>query len=71
VVNRMMGIADVKLQLMTWSVPTTIAWAIGGVLIALINLIFGTHGSLLDPLIPLAGLGVMWVVIRRKGYFKQ
>jgi gluconate transporter len=71
VVNRMMGIADVKLQLMTWSVPTTIAWAIGGVLIALTNLIFGANGFLLDPLIPLAGLGVMWVVIRRKGDFKQ
>ncbi len=66
VVNRMMGVADVKLQLMTWSVPTTIAWAIGGVLIALINLVFGANGSLLDPLIPMVGLGVMWVVIRRK-----
>ncbi|WON78850.1 gluconate:H+ symporter [Serratia sp. UGAL515B_01] len=28
VVNRMMGIKDVKLQMMVWSVPTTIAWAI-------------------------------------------
>lgn len=35
VVNRMMGIKDVKLQMMTWSVPTTIAWGISlvGVLI--------------------------------------
>ncbi|WP_127959459.1 GntP family permease [Serratia microhaemolytica] len=35
VVNRMMGIKDVKMQMMTWSVPTTIAWAISlvGVLI--------------------------------------
>jgi GntP family gluconate:H+ symporter len=27
VVNRMMGVKNVKLQLLTWSVPTTIAWA--------------------------------------------
>lgn len=35
VVNRMMGIKDVKLQMMVWSVPTTIAWAISlcGILI--------------------------------------
>nr|WP_314264901.1 gluconate:H+ symporter [uncultured Moellerella sp.] len=35
VVNRMMGIKDVKQQIMVWSIPTTIAWAIGlvGVLI--------------------------------------
>ncbi|EKT53072.1 GntP family permease [Providencia sneebia] len=35
VVNRMMGIKDVKQQMMVWSIPTTIAWAIGlvGVLI--------------------------------------
>jgi GntP family gluconate:H+ symporter len=35
VVNRMMGIKDVKQQMMVWSVPTTIAWAISlvGVLI--------------------------------------
>lgn len=35
VVNRMMGIKDVRQQMMVWSIPTTIAWAIGlvGVLI--------------------------------------
>lgn len=35
VVNRMMGIKDVKQQMMVWSIPTTIAWAIGlvGVLV--------------------------------------
>ncbi|CAB5589810.1 GntP family permease [Providencia hangzhouensis] len=35
VVNRMMGIKDVKQQIIVWSIPTTIAWAIGlvGVLI--------------------------------------
>ena len=30
VVNRMMGISDVKQQMIVWSIPTTIAWAIGG-----------------------------------------
>ncbi|NHB95571.1 GntP family permease [Photorhabdus stackebrandtii] len=29
VVNRMMGIKDVKQQMIVWSVPTTIAWVIG------------------------------------------
>ncbi|ERK14047.1 Gluconate permease [Serratia fonticola AU-P3(3)] len=35
VVNRMMGIKDVKQQMMVWSVPTTLAWAISlvGILI--------------------------------------
>jgi GntP family gluconate:H+ symporter len=35
VVNRMMGIKDVRQQMMVWSVPTTIAWAISlvGILI--------------------------------------
>ncbi|MEY1195912.1 GntP family permease [Providencia rettgeri] len=35
VVNRMMGIKDVKQQIIVWSIPTTIAWAIGlvGVLV--------------------------------------
>ncbi|MEP7107009.1 MAG: gluconate:H+ symporter [Ferruginibacter sp.] len=66
VVNRLMGITEVKHQLMTWSVPTTIAWATGGVLIALVNLVFGTHGSLFDPLIPLLGLGVIFVAVRGK-----
>ncbi|MFB9998606.1 GntP family permease [Providencia rustigianii] len=35
VVNRMMGIKDVKQQMIVWSIPTTIAWGIGliGVLI--------------------------------------
>ncbi|MCC8374594.1 MULTISPECIES: GntP family permease [Photorhabdus] len=29
VVNRMMGIKDAKQQMIVWSIPTTIAWAIG------------------------------------------
>lgn len=66
VVNRMMGIVEVKHQLMTWSVPTTLAWAIGGILIALVNIIFGVGGSLLDLLIPLLGFGVVFLLIGRK-----
>jgi gluconate transporter len=64
VVNRMMGIEDVKQQLMTWSVPTTIAWAIGGIFISTINLVFGTGGSLLDPLIPFGGLLLLYLVLK-------
>ncbi|QJW89054.1 GntP family permease [Spirosoma taeanense] len=65
VVNRMMGIAEVNQQIMAWSVPTSIAWAVGGVLIALINLAFGSGGSLLDPLIPLTGLGIISLILRK------
>ena len=64
VVNRMMGIVNVKQQLLTWSVPTTIAWAIGGILISIINLVFGTGGSLLDPLIPIGGLLLLYLAIK-------
>lgn len=65
VVNRMMGITDVKQQIMVWSVPTTIAWAIGGISVALVNLMFGSGGTLLDPLIPLIGLGIIFLVARK------
>lgn len=63
VVNRMIGISEVKQQMVVWSVPTTIAWAIGGAGVALMNLLFGTGGSWLDPLVPmmvLAAIG-LWV----------
>lgn len=56
VVNRMMGISEVKKQMIVWSIPTTIAWAVGGTCIAVLNLVFGSHGSLLDPLLPLVVL---------------
>ncbi|WP_427853470.1 hypothetical protein [Desulfotomaculum nigrificans] len=41
VVNRMMGIDDVKEQMMVWSVPTTIAWATSLVTLLVANAIFG------------------------------
>lgn len=64
VVNRMMGISEVRKQMIVWSIPTTIAWAVGGVCVAVFNLIFGSHGSLFDPLLPLLVLaGLMAYVI--------
>lgn len=60
VVNRMMGISEVKKQMIVWSIPTTIAWGIGGISVALANLIFGENGSIIDPLVPLVVLvGIM------------
>ncbi|ALS33950.1 gluconate:H+ symporter, GntP family [Pseudoalteromonas translucida KMM 520] len=53
IVNRLMGVTEVKKQLVIWTVPTTIAWAIGGSLIMILNLFFGSHGSIYDPLFPL------------------
>lgn len=41
VVNRMMGIEDVKEQVMTWSVPTTLAWLTSGIMLVIVNAIFG------------------------------
>ena len=65
VVNRMMGITDVKQQMAVWSISTTIAWAIGGISIALLNLFMGTGGTLLDPLLPLTGLLVILLFVKR------
>lgn len=41
VVNRMQGIEDVKEQIMTWSVPTTLAWLTSGILLLIANALFG------------------------------
>ena len=66
VVGKLMGISDVKVHITTWSVPTILGWAIGGILIASINLVFGTRGSLLDLLIPLVGLAIVIWIVRKK-----
>ena len=59
VVNRMMGISEVKKQMIVWSIPTTIAWGIGGAFVALANLVFGQDGKLIDPLLPLVILALV------------
>lgn len=41
VVNRTMGITNAKEQMRVWSITTTIAWAIGFVVLLIINMIFG------------------------------
>ena len=66
VVNRMMGISDVKLQVEAWSVSTTIAWAIGGTSIALVNLVFGAGGTWLDPVFPPLVMVVIFFVIHKR-----
>lgn len=53
VVNRMMGINDVKQQMIVWSIPTTIAWGIGGISVILANLVWGNDGSFFDLLLPI------------------
>ncbi|MDO5054771.1 gluconate:H+ symporter [Pasteurella oralis] len=63
VVNRMMGINDVKKQMIVWSVPTTIAWAIGGSSVILANLIWGNDGSITDLLLPLGVLAAILVYV--------
>jgi gluconate:H+ symporter, GntP family len=68
VVNRMTGIVEMKQQITVWSISTTIAWAIGGTGVALLNLLFGAGGTVLDPLLPLLVLGIMLLVVRRKSF---
>jgi len=41
VVNRLLGIEDVKEQIMTWSIPTTLGWLTSLVMLLLANAIFG------------------------------
>ncbi len=66
VVSRLIGMTDVKQQIIAWSLPTTIAWAIGGIMIALVNLCFGTGGSWLDPALPLGVLCIIgWVMWKK------
>ena len=40
VVNRLLGIEDVKEQIMTWSVPTTLGWAVSLVALVVASLLF-------------------------------
>ena len=64
VVNRMMGINDVKKQMVVWSVPTTIAWAIGGSLVIICNLIWGNDGSIFDLFLPLGVLAAIMLYVK-------
>lgn len=66
VVNRMMGIADVRKQILVWSVPTTLAWAVGGIIIAMVNGIFGSGGSWADPLVPAIVLIMIMILVGKK-----
>lgn len=66
VANRMMGITDVRKQLIVWSVAICIPWGISGTSIALLNLFFGAGGTLLDPLLPACILAVMLIFVRKK-----
>lgn len=59
----MMGINDVKKQMIVWSIPTTIAWAIGGSLVILANLVWGNDGSITDLLLPLGVLAVILLYV--------
>ncbi len=41
VVNRFIGIEDVREQIRVWSVPTTLAWLTSGICLVIVNAIFG------------------------------
>ena len=42
VVNRMLGIKEVKEQILMWSVPTTIVWAVAFVELLIASALFGS-----------------------------
>ncbi|MBF3355226.1 GntP family permease, partial [Leptospira borgpetersenii serovar Hardjo-bovis] len=50
-------------------VPTTIAWGMGGSGVVLFNVLFGSCGSCLDPLLPIFVLAaiMLWVRWRAQG----
>lgn len=66
VVNRMMGLTDIRQQIFAWSLPTTLAWGVAGTGIALLNLAFGSGGSLMDPVAPIVALAIIVVATRYK-----
>jgi len=41
VINRMLGIKEVKEQILTWSIPTTLAWAVSLIMLLIVNAFFG------------------------------
>ncbi|RWR06528.1 gluconate:H+ symporter [Siminovitchia fortis] len=41
VINRMLGIKNVKEQILTWSVPTTLAWGTSLIMLLIVNAFFG------------------------------
>ena len=60
IINRTLGIDELPDQIAVWSLTSTFAWAIGASLVMLFNLLFGSAGTLIDPLIPLGVLlGIM------------
>jgi gluconate:H+ symporter, GntP family len=66
VVNRMMGITDLRQQMLAWSLPTTFAWATGGTTIAVVNLVFGSGGTFIDPVVPMIAGLLFWAFLRRR-----
>jgi GntP family gluconate:H+ symporter len=66
IINRTLGITELADQIKVWSVTSTIAWAIGASIIMLLNLIFGKGGTIIDPLIPIAVLGVIMLWLKSK-----
>lgn len=66
IINRTLGITELADQIKIWSVSSTIAWAIGASIIMVLNLVFGKGGTWIDPLIPIAVLGALFVWLKSK-----
>jgi len=66
IINRTLGITELADQLRIWSVSSTVAWAIGASIVMILNLIFGQGGTWIDPVVPIAILGMImaWIKIK-------
>ncbi|MBY5990915.1 GntP family permease [Ferrimonas balearica] len=67
VVTRTLGVDDTKAQMEIWCVTAMIAWAIGATMVTVLNLLFGSAGTLFDVIIPVATLAGLLVYIKKQG----
>lgn len=67
VVNRTLGVDDTRAQMEIWCVTAMIAWAVGATMVTLLNLLFGSGGTLFDLLIPVATLAGLLIWSNKQG----
>lgn len=66
IISRTLGLSQLADQLRIWTMSSTVAWAIGASIIMLLNLLFGSGGTWIDPIVPLAILAAILVWMKMK-----
>lgn len=64
VVNKMLKVNHIKKQLLTWSMPTSILWAFGGIELAAANYFWECQFHMLDIIIPCTVLIGLMIYLR-------